>query len=188
MDSEKVDMQDTKDTYFPTKQQCLDAEQKIIDIYRKPTLTLFKDGPNAGSVHAVFTRRDDAIAYMTREAVLMCREMYADQMSDKDADHNETYEHFVHGFMEDNYELLDIDHVDPNRPIYKVQTLNYFSFGDPEQYLTNSLEAWTKAQLKFSGYTKQNDLDRWLLKCTVPLNPTPKPINDDSSLTSSDDD
>lgn len=102
-------------------------------------------GQGAISVHALFTKMEDALAYMKRRATNFLAEVYSDNIdeyTEKDIEtfHDSVYEHLSF------YHLSVVTHLDPKLPVYQLQSGNYICRGDPSEYLTNddeTLTIWT---------------------------------------------
>lgn len=130
-------------------------------------LILFTDtlqGAGAVSVHALFTKLDDAVAYLIRYATNFYAEVYNDNPKDYNEKDFETFNDYVFKEIQENYHLSIVTHLDPKLPVYQLQSGNYLCCREPVDYLTNSVEVWEKANPGI-------DAERWRNHCFVKVDP-----------------
>jgi hypothetical protein len=124
-----------------------------------PPLILLTDtiqGGSAVSVHALFTKMDNAMAYMKRKVVNFLAEVYSDDIDEYTEKDIESFHESVYEHLRDFYHLSIVTHLDPKLPVYQLQSGNYICRGDPSEYLTND------------GETLVSD---WRQQCLVRINP-----------------
>lgn len=152
-------------TYTITKEFLEKVEKELFDektASGKP-LVLLINTINGTQVEALFTSHDKAVLYMIRVAINFVIDTY-DEMREEMKDETPKFDDRVKEHIRDYYKFIPVCHLDPSKPVYQGQSGNYRVYGEPTDYLTNSVEIWTE---------KQHDpmVDDWLEQCTVKVNP-----------------
>ena len=134
-----------------------------------PTTNTFVvvDTINGAHVNAIFSTYERAYKHMTRIKINASLGLIADNLEDYDV---KDFDEAVNS--DEYYSVIPIHHIDPSKPIYKMESGNYRSYGDPTEYLTNDLSYWRKI-IKGLGYG-----DDWLEQCTLDIDPQLPPLTD----------
>ena len=187
-----VKSKDIKEPPILTISQIEDTEKQLIDRYLKGSCYLLVNNINGTSVEAVFRSHTDAIRYMIRIGTNFCAETYQDYIRDVKKDggdiSKENFCEYTREFINDYYHIHQIDHIDPSKRVYMMQSYNYMVYGGPTEYLTNSQETWRAKQPernrrsdKISGQILDGficeldgfrcESDGWMKDCTVKVDP-----------------
>lgn len=168
---------------YLTLKEVIETEKIINDksLLVTPELYLIINTINGTCVDGIFSSRCKAEMFMNRIAVNFSIDTYTYTVSDMVKDNQDISEmNFLNHVKETltYYQILTIKHIDPNQPIYQIQTGNYMVRGTPTDYLTNSKDFWLSKQgpikarnLLFGSLPKEflPDDNKWLKDCTLQL-------------------
>jgi hypothetical protein len=131
------------------------------DMIAKDVLYLLIDS-DLRQVMGLFTSYEKATKYLIRYRVRLLTDCYEERDED---DIDQTYYDYIKS-ADNTYKILIVTHLNKTNTIYQIQNGNYFTYGDPEEYLTDSLDDWKSKITKYHKIT-----DEWRDQCTVKVDP-----------------
>lgn len=176
-----------QDSPVLSKKDMEDVEKRLLaDQTTSTSLTLLVNTINGTQIEALFRSKQSAIAYMIRIGTNFAASTYSDMIEDMKNDGEDTSKEdfyaYVREHISDNYRFINVRHLDPSEPIYMMQTYNYMVYGEPIEYLTNSVEKWKTKQPHRNRWSDKTfgdvipglttcESDSWLKSCTVKVDP-----------------
>ena len=124
---------------------------------------------NTCHVEAIFSSYEKAKKYMIRLNMNTSLNLIHDS-----GDNSITYDSLIEDIDMSDYEIICAGHIDPLKPVYKVQCGNYKSRGSVDDYLTNDLSHWKIRTTSIKSGEIDSD---WIKQCTVEVDPDVPPLD-----------
>jgi len=153
------------------RDQILDIENKMFQNFRGSLYVLISK-VDGNVVDGIFTSHKNALKFLIRQKInFIIDSMKDDEELEFDrksiCENKEKINQFqsrLHDSLQDDYEIITIDHIDFRKKIYVLQNKNFKVKGNPIKYLTNELEDLKK-------YLKNKLLDSEIKYYTLEIDP-----------------
>ncbi len=151
------------------------SNKNFINTYLKSTYKLYlvTNNVDGKEICAIFNSKLKAKKFILRNSINFSVQIINDNTIKEIVNFEQYFNEYVNNMIY-FYEIEEINHLDISMPIYVNQSGNYRVYGNPTEYLTNSLDYWKENNDFYKKY--DSNYEEWIKQCTVLINPSLKEI------------
>lgn len=98
---------------------------------------------------AIFSLYNDAVVFLIRLVMNNYKNQYIETINDENLQQTEeSYKKFVLEYIKNYFAIIPVNHLNLEKPIFVCRKENFYSKGEPTDYLTNSEEIWAEKMVQ----------------------------------------